>query len=476
MTVTTDCPKRYPATDISVLIVGAGVAGLMAALECWRNGHNIRIIERSPEQVTTGDSFTIGPSAIRTLNHWPKMVEENEKVAHNPTISFHSLDGTRVTAPKHLDYKQGQDSKNVPGQVHRHWRPQFHAMLLKQLSAIGVDVEYGHRAVKYFEDGPTGRGGIVLENGDRMDADIVIAADGVGSRSTRVTMGREIKARPSGEAMYRTAFPVEIAMADPVVRERFPMVEGDEGSIELWVGEQVRFFIGRTADTISWILSHKDYANATESWSHNSNPEDVLKITATIPDWPEAADRLIQLTPKNRLLHFRVMWRDPQPSWVSPAGRIVQIGDAAHTYVPASGNGATQGIEDAVSLATCLRMAGKTDEIPWALRIHNRLRFVRVSCLQKLGLINQKGYSQALSKGDHTPKGIQYLTAEWIWGHNPETYAEEHYNKVLDHLQQGTRFQDTNIPPGHVYRDWTIDEILSQLERGEEIELNGDWE
>lgn len=54
MTVTDDCTHRYPETGLSVLIVGAGVAGLMAALECWRNGHNVRIVERSPEEVTTG--------------------------------------------------------------------------------------------------------------------------------------------------------------------------------------------------------------------------------------------------------------------------------------------------------------------------------------------------------------------------------------------------------------------------------------
>ncbi|PYI08494.1 FAD/NAD(P)-binding domain-containing protein [Aspergillus sclerotiicarbonarius CBS 121057] len=486
MTVTPDCPTRYPATGISVLIVGAGVAGLMAALECWRNGHDVRIIERSSKQVTTGDSFTIGPSAIRTLKYWPKMVEENEKIEYNPTISFHDLTGACATAPKHINYRQGRDSKNEPEQVHRHWRPQFHNMLLKQLSAIGIKVEYGHGAVDYFEDGPAGRGGIVLKNGDRMDADVVVVADGVGSHSTSVTMGRDIQARPSGEALYRTAFPVEIAMADPVVRERFPVVQGKEGPIELWAGEKIRFVIGRTADTMSWTLSHKastiihpwapDYTSATESWSHNTDPDEVLKITETIPDWPEVANRLIRLTPKNRLLHFRVMWRNPQPRWVSPAGRIVQIGDAAHTYLPSSGNGATQAIEDAVSLATCLRMAGKTDAIPWALRIHNRLRFVRVSCLQKLGLLDRNSYSRAPSKGDYTLKRIQYLMAEWIWGHNPEEYAEENYYKVLDHLQRGTPFRDMNIPRGHVYRDWTISEISSQQERGEEIELDGEWD
>jgi len=37
----------YPATGISILIVGAGVGGLVTALECHRKGHNVRILERS---------------------------------------------------------------------------------------------------------------------------------------------------------------------------------------------------------------------------------------------------------------------------------------------------------------------------------------------------------------------------------------------------------------------------------------------
>jgi heterodisulfide reductase subunit A-like polyferredoxin len=41
-------PKRHPETHVDVLIVGAGVGGLMTALECWRKGHNVvGILERS---------------------------------------------------------------------------------------------------------------------------------------------------------------------------------------------------------------------------------------------------------------------------------------------------------------------------------------------------------------------------------------------------------------------------------------------
>lgn len=40
-------PPRYPDTGISVLIVGGGIGGLMCALECWRKGHQVRVLERS---------------------------------------------------------------------------------------------------------------------------------------------------------------------------------------------------------------------------------------------------------------------------------------------------------------------------------------------------------------------------------------------------------------------------------------------
>jgi heterodisulfide reductase subunit A-like polyferredoxin len=46
--------QRYPLTGINVLVVGAGVGGLTAALECYRKGHNVRIIEREPTISTAG--------------------------------------------------------------------------------------------------------------------------------------------------------------------------------------------------------------------------------------------------------------------------------------------------------------------------------------------------------------------------------------------------------------------------------------
>lgn len=53
-------PFRFTPTGISVLIVGGGVAGLLAALECWRKGHEVRIVERSPSRVQSGKPSPYG--------------------------------------------------------------------------------------------------------------------------------------------------------------------------------------------------------------------------------------------------------------------------------------------------------------------------------------------------------------------------------------------------------------------------------
>lgn len=46
--------KLHPSTGIRVLVVGAGVGGLMAALESKRKGHDVRVVERSPSLSTAG--------------------------------------------------------------------------------------------------------------------------------------------------------------------------------------------------------------------------------------------------------------------------------------------------------------------------------------------------------------------------------------------------------------------------------------
>jgi 2-polyprenyl-6-methoxyphenol hydroxylase-like FAD-dependent oxidoreductase len=69
-----------------------------------------------------------------------------------------------------------------------------------------------------------------------------------------------------------------------------------------------------------------------------------------------------------------------------------------------SGNGGTQALEDAVSLATCLSIAGSKEKIPDATRVHNLLRFERVSYLQAFGVMNRQKQNTSKSGEDGKKK------------------------------------------------------------------------
>jgi 2-polyprenyl-6-methoxyphenol hydroxylase-like FAD-dependent oxidoreductase len=194
-----------------------------------------------------------------------------------------------------------------------------------------------------------------------------------------------------------------------------------------------------------------------------------------VPGWPEVADRVIKATPPDQLVDWKLMWRNPQPNWKSPAGRVIQLGDAAHTFLPTSGNGGTQAIEDAVSLAACLDIAGK-DNVPSAVRVHNLLRFERVSCLQAFGVVNQQKVNTQFDDKSGDGKQMRVHLGRWIVEHDPEQYAYRNYDQALKHLVDGAPFQNTNTPPGHVYRPWTIDGLLEAQKRGEQTVLDGDWD
>ncbi|KAJ5679750.1 hypothetical protein N7462_007994 [Penicillium macrosclerotiorum] len=474
-------PERSPQSGITVLIVGAGVAGLMAGLECWRKGHDVRIVEKSSSRLLSGDSFTIGTSAIRALQLWPDMAEKNEQISTNPWLSWHKITGERISgpAPIKLDPIKKTPGTNdgeieAPTKLYRHSRPKFHKMLSDQIERIGLVIEYGKRVTGYFEKIDAQQAGVTLDDGSKIEADVVIAADGIGSKSSKLTMGDKAQTRPTGYSIYRAAFPAELATSDPLVQERFKVLEGGTPLVELWMAEDMHVMFSLNRLEMTWSLTYPDFGEGSETWSTFVDPEIVLRKTATVEGWPEVADRVIKLTPKDRLHDFRLMWRDPQPCWVSPGGLVIQIGDAAHTFLPSSGNGATQGIEDAVSVATCLQIAGRS-HISQATRVHNTLRFERVACLQKLGVINQEMRHRSADAKISQAKPVGLLGA-WIWRHDPERYAIDTYSRALDHLLCGSPFQNTNIPSGLVYKPWTVDELLKTREAGEEIDLDGDWE
>lgn len=221
-----------------------------------------------------------------------------------------------------------------------------------------------------------------------------------------------------------------------------------------------------------------------ESWRNTVEAEEVLanmdKGVGPHP-WAPIFKQLIALTPPKTIVNFELFWRNPQPKWASPHARVIEIGDAAHSFLPASGNGATQAIEDAISLATCLQLGGR-DNIPQSVRAHVRMRFIRNACAQKLGFSNAELLQDTdWNKVKLDPRRAQPKLPKWVFSHDPEAYAYENYDKVVESMRKGVPFDEDdsippNYPPGYKYEEWNIEQIMGDIRNGKPVDLGpGDW-
>lgn len=116
------------------------------------------------------------------------------------------------------------------------------------------------------------------------------------------------------------------------------------------------------------MLTHKDTYDIEESWSFPGRIDDVLQMLA---DWDPMCSAIVEKTPS--VVDWKLVYREPLPRWVSSGGRIALIGDAAHPFLPTSVQGASQAMEDGVTIALCVQKAGKS-RIPEALRTFQDIR------------------------------------------------------------------------------------------------------
>jgi 2-polyprenyl-6-methoxyphenol hydroxylase-like FAD-dependent oxidoreductase len=183
--------------------------------------------------------YFMGLSATKFFKHWPEMAKEYGSIGlHDAWIETFKHSGEQVIAPLRVSDRlkaQGLDPKTPPGTFQM--RPFVYKMFVRQLEKLGIEVQYNQRVVEYGEDSASGKAYAKTVDGIKYEADVVIAADGVGSKSQKL-VGGQVRAVSSGRAMWRAAFPREHLESNPEVKEFFKM-SGENGNEPI-----VRTFLG----------------------------------------------------------------------------------------------------------------------------------------------------------------------------------------------------------------------------------------
>jgi 2-polyprenyl-6-methoxyphenol hydroxylase-like FAD-dependent oxidoreductase len=188
--------------------------------------------------VLVGDNLTIQPSALSILRHWPHLCKEVENEQYDCWMTYNKHNGEHIFGPSPPCFNDPENmlDRKGPHVGFMQSRVKFYTALIRQTERIGLNIEFGKKVVEYSEDAENGIGVAVLEGGQEREADVVIAADGIKTKSSRLIIGRDIIPKESGLAVYRVAYPTRNALANPIVRERWDFQVGQRPIWEFWLG------------------------------------------------------------------------------------------------------------------------------------------------------------------------------------------------------------------------------------------------
>lgn len=238
--------SRLPSTGIKVIIVGAGFGGLTAAIECNRKGHDVILLEKFPELKILGDIISFSSNSGRIFQRWEGVEKELDPINHKATgLDFWDWHGNFIT-------RQTWEKETTFGKKFNGHRGEIHEIVFNHARDRGVDIRLGQNVTDYFEEDDHAG---VISNGERLTADVVVAAEGVRSKGRKIVLGYEDKPKSSGYAVYRAWFPSTELAKNPKTAHLVNNGDSHTG----WIGPDVHFLAASIKDgkDFSWVLTHK---------------------------------------------------------------------------------------------------------------------------------------------------------------------------------------------------------------------------
>jgi salicylate hydroxylase len=284
----------------------------------------------------------------------------------------------------------------------------FHRGDLAALLAAALPAERahaGHRLVDIEERGE--RVIARFANGVTAEADLIVGADGIHSRTREILFGPE-KPRFTGCVAWRGLVPAErIAHLEIEVASHLWMGPGGH-CVHYWVTA------GRMMNVVC-IVEHGEWTR--ESWTDRGDVADVL---ARYEGWHPTVRGLITAFPETFI--WALHDREPLARWTR--GRVTLLGDACHPMLPMAAQGAAQAIEDGAALASLL--AAMPGDVPAALARYEAVRKPRATRLQALSAVNRARFH--LPDGEEQRKRDALMVTagdrsfealRWLYEHDP---------------------------------------------------------
>ncbi|WP_289007925.1 FAD-dependent monooxygenase [uncultured Thermomonospora sp.] len=363
------------------IVIGGGIGGLTAAAALKGKGWTVRVYERAPGLEPVGSGLAIGPNALRALD----TLGIGDRVRDLAALAGDG--GLQRPGGGWLSRTSAEDAAVRYGDL---TVIMLRSRLVSLLSGL-LETDDLHLGVTVESVSPDD-GTVITDRGaDR--ADLIVAADGIGSRTRAVLFPGHPGPRYFGLTAWR------LLTADPGTIEAFS---------ETW-GRGLLFGVTPLADGMLYC-----YAAAPAPAGRRA-PDEKRELLRLFGTWHDPIPGLLAQADPARILRNDIYFMEP-PLPAFHRGRVVLLGDAAHPMTPHLGQGACQAIEDAIVLAHEVTDGGgpaayTAARLPRTTEIMRRSRRIgRLAALQNPLLValrdaamwtaNRLGPSLVLRQGD----------------------------------------------------------------------------
>lgn len=337
--------------DLHVVLVGAGIGGLTAAIALQRAGFKVSVHEQANELGEVGAGLTLAKNAnkaMRSLGLTEKLVD----------IGFRPDSGGRkdlmtgiihehLSAPGDVrKEKKGEADPDPDARFCMYHRADIHSLLADTVRAHDPDaIHLGHCFQSFTQDANGVE--VTFTNGDTVKGDLAIGCDGNRSVVRQALFGDD-KVDFLGYVAWRGLVPLD-AMPKGTIDTDTSVFNGTHRSV-------VRYKI-RGGNTVNFAAyaQKKDWAD--EGWSVPARKDELV---AEFSDTCEEVQQMIKHIPAETCFRWGMFGREPMKTWT--VGRVSLLGDAAHPMLPFLGQGAGMSIEDGVVVARCLEASDTVEE------------------------------------------------------------------------------------------------------------------
>lgn len=314
---------------MNIAIVGAGMGGLTAGIALKKFGHQVTIYEQAAEILPVGAAISLWSNGVKCLNYLGLTDQIQALGGEMESLSY--IDG--LTCQTMTQFSLTPLYKEVGQRAYPVARADLQRLLMETFGLENIKLGMKMTEIENQSEYVS----IRFADGSQIKADLLIGADGTHSITRKFVLGHQVERRYAGYVNWNGLVQIDEKIAPA---QQWTTYVGEGKRVSLMPVARNRFYFF--------------FDVPIESGLPNQREQYKTELKKYFKDWCAPVHQLIDCLDEQKT--NRVEIHDIEPFMNFYKGRVVLLGDAAHSTTPDIGQGGCQAMEDAIYLARALQI------------------------------------------------------------------------------------------------------------------------